>query len=59
MVIGRYHVHPKTNILVEVMFLGSNICLLASDSLFINMLPTQVDIRTAIYPLALSIVVAT
>ncbi|KAJ1725418.1 hypothetical protein LPJ61_005646, partial [Coemansia biformis] len=59
MVIGRYHVHPKTNILVEIMFLGSNICLLASDRLFINMLPSQVDIGTIIYPLALSIVVAT
>ncbi|KAJ1727537.1 hypothetical protein LPJ61_004517, partial [Coemansia biformis] len=46
MVIGRYHIHPKTNILVEVLFLGSNICLLASDRMFISFLPTQVDIGT-------------
>ncbi|KAJ1726448.1 hypothetical protein LPJ61_005178, partial [Coemansia biformis] len=59
MVIGRYHVHPKTNILVELLFLGSNICLLVSDRMFISFLPTQVDIGTVVYPLSLFMVTVT
>ncbi|KAJ2710396.1 hypothetical protein H4R19_003766 [Coemansia spiralis] len=56
-VIGRYHVHPKTNILCELMFILTHICLIVSDRTFVSMLPQQIDFTTVVYPLSVAMTV--
>ncbi|KAJ2765573.1 hypothetical protein IWQ56_004044 [Coemansia nantahalensis] len=55
--IGRYEVHPATNIFVEVLFLLTHVCLITSDRSFLSLLPDTFDVGSILYPLELSLVI--
>ncbi|KAJ2713624.1 hypothetical protein H4R19_002155 [Coemansia spiralis] len=57
--IGAFKLHPKTNLVVESLFVASHICIVISDRTFVNILPAVSAITFAefVYPLSMAVVV--